>query len=110
YSLLGDHFMLLSLPTRRSSDLGETTGYVYDDDLEEYNNPLPRWWLIKFYLLILFGFAYLALYPGLGNFAGLLGWSQTSEYDKEVAAAEERYAPLYRELAAIPIPDRKSVV
>lgn len=85
--------------------IGETTGHVYDDDLEEYNNPLPRWWLIKFYLLILFGFAYLALYPGLGNFAGLLGWSQTSEYDKEVAAAEERYAPLYRELASIPIPE-----
>lgn len=86
------------------SKVGETTGHVYDEDLEEYNNPLPRWWMWKFYLLILFGFIYLALYPGLGNFEGLLGWSQYKKHAEEVAAAEERYAPLYAQMAATPIP------
>ncbi|NLO80234.1 MAG: cytochrome-c oxidase, cbb3-type subunit III [Xanthomonadaceae bacterium] len=87
------------------SKIGETTGHVYDGDLEEYNNPLPRWWLWKFYLLIIFGFIYLALYPGLGSFKGLLGWSQYDQYAQDVAAAEERYGPLYEKLASIPIPE-----
>lgn len=41
-----------------------TTGHVWDGDLSEYNNPMPRWWLGLFLLTILFGFLYLALYPG----------------------------------------------
>ena len=49
----------------------EATGHVWDEDLEELNNPLPRWWIIKFYITIVFGVAYLALYPGLGTFEGI---------------------------------------
>ena len=55
----------------------ETTGHTWDGDLQEFNNPLPRWWLWLFYLTIVFAVIYLILYPGLGNFAGVLGWSQT---------------------------------
>ncbi|MES1943538.1 cytochrome c oxidase, cbb3-type, subunit III [Salinisphaera sp. PC39] len=82
----------------------DTTGHVWDEDLTEYNNPMPRWWLWLFYITIVFGFIYLALFPGLGKFEGLLGWSQYKEYREEVAAAEERYAPLYEKYAATPVP------
>jgi cytochrome c oxidase, cbb3-type, subunit III len=85
--------------------VGETTGHVYDDDLEEYNNPLPRWWLYLFYITIAFAVAYFALYPALGNFKGLLGWSQYKAHAEEVAEAEAKYAPLYKKMAATPIPE-----
>ena len=39
----------------------ETSGHTWDEDLTEYNNPLPRWWAWLFYLTIAFGLGYLAL-------------------------------------------------
>ena len=82
----------------------ETTGHVWDEDLTEYNQPMPRWWLILFYITIVFGIVYLILYPGLGSYAGVLGWSQYEEYREEVQAARERYAPLYDSYASQDIP------
>ncbi|OGI43467.1 MAG: cytochrome-c oxidase, cbb3-type subunit III [Candidatus Muproteobacteria bacterium RBG_16_64_11] len=70
-------------------------GHVWDEDLQELNNPLPRWWLNMFYITLVFGIGYLALYPGLGSFAGLLKWSEVGEYNKEVEAADKKYGPLY---------------
>ncbi len=82
------------------SSVQETT-HVWDDDLTEYNNPLPRWWLWLFILSIVFGLGYLVLYPGLGNFRGLLGWSAVSQYRADDAAAqqllERRFAPFKEE-------------
>lgn len=69
---------------------GEVTGHVWDGDLEEFNNPLPRWWLGLFVITILFGAAYLAVFPGLGNFSGVRGWSQVEQYEKQVAASREK--------------------
>lgn len=66
-----------------------TTGHVWDEDLVELNNPLPRWWLQLFYVTIIFAFVYLALFPGLGNVGGYLGWSQEGQYEAEMAAAQE---------------------
>ncbi|HEX2492740.1 MAG TPA: cytochrome-c oxidase, cbb3-type subunit III, partial [Steroidobacter sp.] len=66
------------------------TGHVWDGDLEEYNNPLPRWWLGLFIITILFGAGYLTLYPGLGNFAGVRGWTKVNQYEKQAAAARAR--------------------
>ena len=57
-----------------------TTGHVWDEDLTEMNNPLPRWWMWLFVITIVFGLGYLAAYPGLGTFTGKLNWSQKSEY------------------------------
>ena len=68
----------------------DTTGHVWDGDLQELNNPLPRWWLWLFYLTVAFSIVYLVLFPGLGNFQGVLGWSQTGQYSDEVARIEER--------------------
>ncbi len=71
------------------------TGHVWDENLEELNTPLPRWWLYMFYSTIVFGLVYLVLYPGLGSYPGLLGWSSVSEYEAEVAKADAEYGPLY---------------
>ena len=92
-------------PRKGEAAAHETTGHVWDEDLREYNNPMPRWWLWLFYITIVFSLIYLVLYPGLGNFQGLLGWSQYKQYDKEVAEAEARFAPLYASYAEIPIPE-----
>ncbi len=83
----------------------DTLDKVWDGDLRERNQPLPRWWLILFYLTIVFALAYLALYPGLGNFAGTLGWTQDGRYRSEVAAVEDVYAALYARLTAMDYPE-----
>ena len=70
-------------------------GHKWDGDLEELNNPLPRWWLNMFYITMAFGLVYLLLYPGLGTHPMLLGWSQVKQYDEQMAAANERYGPIF---------------
>lgn len=72
-----------------------TTGHVWDEDLREMNNPLPRWWMWLFVLTIVFGLLYLVAYPGLGTYPGELGWSTRSEYTAEVDKANKELAPLY---------------
>ena len=85
----------MTTPRRKGEESAKTTGHVWDDDLRELNNPLPRWWLNLFYITLVFGLGYLILFPGLGTFAGVLGWSQQDRYEREIAAAEERFGPLY---------------
>lgn len=82
---------------------GADTGHVWDDDLREYNNPLPKWWLWLFYITVAFGLLYLTLYPGLGKFAGTRGWTQARQYEEEKAAVEARAQQLLAPLAALPI-------
>jgi cytochrome c oxidase cbb3-type subunit III len=83
---------------------GADTGHVWDKDLREYNNPLPRWWLWLFYLTVAFGLVYLVLYPGLGTFSGLKGWTQNGQYEQEKAAAEARAATYLAPFATMTIP------
>ena len=78
----------------------KTTGHVWDEDLAEYNNPLPGWWRWLFYLTIVFSLAYLVLYPGLGSWKGTLGWSQVGQLKEETAQAEKQFGPLYEKFAA----------
>jgi len=77
-------------------DEDNTTGHVWDEDLTEYNNPLPRWWLWLFVITIVFAGAYLYVYPGLGNYQGSLNWSQGGQYqenhDKLIAARNKVYS------------------
>ncbi len=75
------------------------------DGIDELNTPLPRWWLLLFAGTIVFSLVYLVLYPGLGTFRGVLGWTSVGEHDADVAAAKAKYAPLYARYAAMPIPD-----
>ncbi|OYU44032.1 MAG: cytochrome-c oxidase, cbb3-type subunit III [Burkholderiales bacterium PBB4] len=78
-----------------------TTGHVWDGDLREMNNPLPRWWVWLFIITIVFAFAYLAMYPGLGNSPGKLGWTQEGQYQAEVAKGNAEVAPLYAKFASM---------
>jgi cytochrome c oxidase cbb3-type subunit III len=81
--------------TKVAASDDNTTGHVWDGDLREANNPMPRWWMWLFVLTIVFGFLYLAAYPGLGSYQGQLGWSTRGEYDAEVDHANKELAPLY---------------
>jgi len=78
-----------------------TTGHVWDGDLREMNNPLPRWWVWLFIITIVFSLAYLALYPGLGSFAGKYGWTSVGQYQTEVAKGNAEAAPLYAKFASM---------
>lgn len=73
----------------------KSTGHIWDTDLKENNNPLPKWWLNTFYLTVIFSVIYLVLYPGMGNFAGVLGWSQYGQYDAEMAASNEKFSATF---------------
>ena len=83
---------------RTATDGTETTGHVWDEDLEEFNNPLPRWWLGLFIVTVVFGVLYLVLYPGLGSFGGTRGWTQVGAYEAQMsvqrAKLEQRLASL----------------
>ncbi len=74
-----------------------TTGHIWDEDLTELNTPMPRWWMWLFYITIVFGLAYLFLYPGLGTYAGSLGWKSSGQYDSELKKAEADYGPLFNQ-------------
>jgi cytochrome c oxidase cbb3-type subunit 3 len=86
---------LLWWTSKRRSEDGkpvETTGHVWDDDLTELNTPLPRWWLGLFIVTVIFGLVYLALYPGLGNFKGVRGWTEIDQYRQQSRQAEAQLA------------------
>jgi len=83
---------------------GADTGHVWDKDLREYNNPLPKWWLWLFYITVVFGLIYLVLYPGLGTFKGLKGWTQANQYEAEKAAVEARAAEWFAPFASMTVP------
>ena len=99
-SIVACAVFLKSQSVRRAPGASPTTGHLWDEDLAEYNNPLPRWWSWLFYITIVFALAYLALYPGLGSWRGTLGWSQVGQLQEEIAAAEKRFGPLYEKFAA----------
>jgi cytochrome c oxidase cbb3-type subunit 3 len=75
----------------------QPTGHKWDGDLEELNNPLPRWWLNMFYITMVWGVGYLLLYPGVGTHPMLLGWSSVKQYEEQMAAAEKRYGPIFEQ-------------
>ncbi len=92
--------VLLKMQSVRKSTESETSGHVWDEDIKEYNNPLPRWWMWLFYLTIVFSLGYLVLYPGLGSYAGALGWTQVKQLEEENAHAQAVYGPIYDRFAA----------
>jgi cytochrome c oxidase cbb3-type subunit 3 len=82
-----------------------TTGHVWDGDLREMNNPLPRWWVWLFIITLVFSAAYLAVYPGLGSYAGKVGWTSVGQLNAEVAKGNADVAPLYAKFAALSVED-----
>lgn len=106
---------------QRNDSTDETVGHAFDG-IEEYDNPLPKWWFMLFVATVIFALGYLVLYPGLGNWKGILpgyqyldgqakvafetgeqGWTGVHQWEKEVARAEAQYGPLFAKYAAMPI-------
>jgi cytochrome c oxidase cbb3-type subunit 3 len=96
--------LLLWMQSTHRASGKETSGHVWDEDIQEYNNALPRWWMWLFYLTIVFSLGYLVLYPGLGSFRGTLGWTQIGQLAEENAQAQAAYGPLYERFAAQDVP------
>ena len=102
-SIIGCGIFLWVQSTAKIS-AGNTTGHVWDENLAEYNNPLPNWWRWLFYITLFFAIAYLALYPGLGAFQGSKDWTMRGQYDDEMAKAEADYGPKYSQFLKQEVP------
>jgi len=89
-----------SEPFKTETD--QSVGHEFDG-IEELDNPMPSWWVIMFAATCIWGFGYSIVYPTLGNYQGLLGWSSTGQWENEVAEAEEKYAPIFEKYAATPL-------
>lgn len=87
--------VLLVVQGKATFTPGKTMGHVWDETLEEYNNPMPKWWTWLFVITVVFAFAYLALYPGLGKFPGMLGWTSKGQHEGEVAKADAVIKPKF---------------
>jgi len=98
-SIIGTWFFLRSQTTRKLApgEKPELMEHTWDGDLQDLNNPLPRWWLGLFYGTLVFALVYLVLWPGLGNYPGVLKWTQLGEYEAEVQKAEAQFQPIYAE-------------
>ena len=79
----------------------DVVGHKWDGDIEEWNNPAPKWWLYLYFITIVWAVGYMIAYPGLGSFKGALGWSQQGQYEEEMEAAASRYEPIYEKFAAM---------
>lgn len=86
---------LLFIQSKATFTQGKTMGHVWDENLEEYNNAMPKWWSWMFYLTVIFSIAYLVLYPGFGKFQGILGWSSAGQHKAEVEKADAQTKPLF---------------
>ena len=99
-SIVACTVLLVSMSRRRvAGSQSETTGHVWDENLGEYNNPLPRWWIWLFHITIAFSLVYLILYPGLGSYSGSYKWTSRGQYETEIKQAESEYGALYAKYA-----------
>ena len=82
----------------------DTTGHSWDG-IEEFNNPLPRWWLWIFYACIVWGIWYSVAYPAWPGVksatAGYLGFSTRAQVAEEIATAEAKNAAINEKLASV---------
>ena len=103
-SLIGMTWILFANRKRpsESETTDATTGHS-SDGIEELDNPLPFWWFLMFVLSIVFAVGYLLMFPGLGSFKGLLGWTQIERWQNQMDAAETRYGPIFARYAGTPI-------
>lgn len=94
-SLLACLVLLIVASRRKVMADDNTTGHVWDVDLVELNNPLPRWWMWLFVITVVFAAIYLAFYPGLGSHTGTLKWTSQNQYEAEQAKARAAMASVY---------------
>ena len=94
-SLLFCVFILVVASKRKAMAADNSTGHVWDEDLREMNNPLPRWWMWLFVITVVFAAVYLALYPGLGTLPGSFKWTSAGQWQAEQDKAHATMAPVY---------------
>ncbi|HLD65816.1 MAG TPA: cytochrome-c oxidase, cbb3-type subunit III [Pseudomonas sp.] len=106
---------------QRKDATEDTVGHSFDG-IEEYDNPLPKWWFMLFVGTLVFAIGYLVIYPGMGNWKGLMpgfehvdaeskqafadgktGWTGVHEWEKEMFKADKQYGPLFAKYASMPI-------
>ena len=104
-SLLFCVFILVVASRRRVMAPDNTTGHVWDEDLREMNNPLPRWWMWLFIITVVFSALYLVLYPGLGTYPGSFQWTSTGQWQAEQSKAHEAMAPVYAKFKGLSAAD-----
>lgn len=92
-------------PGKKAAEI-KSTGHSWDG-IEEYDNPLPRWWLWTFYATIVWAVVYVILYPAWplisGATAGVYNWSSRTQLAQEMSAEADRKRPIMLALAQIPI-------
>ena len=101
-TIVGIIWILFANRKREEQSADKTTGHEYDG-IEELDNPLPAWWFYMFVITIVWAIGYLILYPGMGNFPGVLGWTQIGQHDREVAAADEQFREMRDRYMALPV-------
>ncbi len=104
--LIGCAWLLAANRRARLADQRHQPGETLDhsvDGLEEFNNPLPMWWVWLFVLTVVFAVGYLVLFPGLGTLPGVLGWTSTGQYQAERERADARYGPIFAAFMEQPI-------
>jgi len=87
--------VLLYMQGKAKFTPGKTMSHVWDETLEEYNNPMPKWWSWLFVITVIFALVYLALYPGLGSFKGAFGWTSVGQYNAERERMDATVQPMY---------------
>ena len=107
-TLAGIVFCLWLLFTQRAwlgktVEKAEDTGHVWDGNLTELNNPVPRWWTVFYVGLCVIGLGILFLYPGLGSFKGMLDYSAAAEVKQDQEALRKRIEPIYAQYRDMPV-------
>ena len=117
--IIGFVFCIVLLVTQlkaRTNKPGEAhvQPHEWDETLQEFNNPLPRWWVWMFVITLVFGAVYLWLYPGFGASKGHMGaidpaykdgWTEQKQYEIETAKLEATAKPLYDKFATMGFAD-----
>ena len=109
-TIIGLVWLVLSTAKGQRSDLAEEAMENSWDGIREYDNPLPRWWFLLYMGTVVFAVGYLILYPGMGNYKGILpgyedGWTSAKQWEREVAKADEKYGPIFAKYKAMKIED-----
>jgi cytochrome c oxidase cbb3-type subunit 3 len=105
-NILGCVWLIWWTGKRRPGDPGPTdTSHVWDGNLTEYNQPMPRWWINLFYITIVFSIGYLVYYPGMGSFKGTSGWTSQAEHDADKAVQDARLEKAFAPYAGKPLPE-----
>ena len=101
-TIVGITWILLGNRKREQQPTEQTTGHAHDG-IEEYDNPLPAWWFYMFVITIVWAIGYLIIYPGMGNYPGLIGWTQLKQHEQEVTAADKTYRAMRDRYLALPV-------